>query len=142
MILTQKPVITPHPLPQDGHIVLDEDATSGLVRQVRREARANPPLVASQLLDCTVQLAAKAPVYALLVGEWFLAACVVWLCWGRGEDGGDDLGHRMLIGMHPISAEVGLKCTHACMHNQRLHCRCCSIPTDLACTTSPHLQAC
>ncbi len=49
--------------------MLDEDATSGLVRQVRREARNNPPLVAAQLLDCAVQLAAKAPVYALLVGE-------------------------------------------------------------------------
>ena len=49
--------------------MLDEDATSGLARQVRREARNNPPLVAAQLLDCAVQLAAKAPVYALLVGE-------------------------------------------------------------------------
>lgn len=70
--------------------MLDEDATSGLVRQVRREARANPPLVAAQLLDCAVQLAAKAPVYALLVGERSIAAHMGWLCWGGGEDGGDD----------------------------------------------------
>lgn len=68
--------------------MLEEDATSGLVRQIRREARSNP-LVAGQLLDCAVQLSAKAPVYALLVGEWRwggLERCSSAAGWGRMVD--------------------------------------------------------
>lgn len=59
----------PSGLLQGGSIELEDDAVTGLVRQLRREGRSNPLLVHGMLLDCAVHLSTKAPVYALLAGE-------------------------------------------------------------------------
>ena len=56
---------------QDGVIYLDDEAVGGLVKHIRREARVNPLLVHTMLLDCAVQLSTKVPIYALLVGKWW-----------------------------------------------------------------------
>ncbi len=54
---------------QDGAFTLDDEQLNGLVRQLRREARTDPLHTHGALLDCAVQLAHKAPLYALLAGE-------------------------------------------------------------------------
>ncbi|KAL4428043.1 hypothetical protein ABPG75_002132 [Micractinium tetrahymenae] len=53
---------------KDGAFTLDDEQLSGLVRQLRREARTDPLYAHGALLDCAVQLAHKAPLYALLAG--------------------------------------------------------------------------
>lgn len=77
-------------LQDTGRIQLADDEVSALARQMRREARHNAPLVHGMLLDCAVQLASKAPVYALLVGAWAQrrwegAAGKGWQCWQAGK---------------------------------------------------------
>ena len=62
------------PTPQPGTLAVDDDALTTLVKQVKREARANPDATCATLLECAVQLSPKAPLFALLIGGW--RACV------------------------------------------------------------------
>lgn len=54
-------------LPQG--LEVDEEAVGGVVRHLKREAREAPAAVQAMLLDCSVELSTKLPLYALLLGE-------------------------------------------------------------------------
>lgn len=128
---------------QDGAVHLEEEAVSGLVRGMRREARANPLLVAGMLLDCAVQLSPKAPVYALLVGEPSQPDAV-----GGGRRADVGRGHERELqewGPCCMHAAFGLGCVpvHATARFSRSSLLCCSPLSALRFSFDPTItQAC
>jgi nuclear cap-binding protein subunit 1 len=47
---------------------VNKDLVSTIVKNVKRESRANPLGVRSMLINCAVQLPAKVPIYSLIIG--------------------------------------------------------------------------
>eukprot|EP00887_Chlorella_sp_A99_P001913 scaffold18.g1913.t1 len=97
-----------------------EEELSGMVKQIKREARIDPEGVQAMLLDCAVQLSTKAPLYALLVGllnldEPALVAALVTRAGTEAAEGlapcGDIRRARLLLRF--LALLVAVNVTHA-----------------------------
>jgi hypothetical protein len=68
-------------------LAVDEESLSVVVKHIKREARyGDAAQVADILLDCSVQLSTKAPVYALVIGERASTDCP-WMPLAHGWHG-------------------------------------------------------